>query len=683
MGKTSAIAATLALAAIALLAVACGGGASKPTQEGPGPPRETQAIEEPEATARTVEVNALAVSQGPDGFVGEMITDRITVGPSETGEMQVSFAESEVSGIGPSLSASGWTGVALASLLLGIDPRQYEFKFEPAGGYVDGNSSSGLYTVGVLAAILGEDIDADTAMTGGINPDGTIGPVGGIPHKVQGVADAGKTRVIIPAMQRFDTDLNTGESVDLVELGSALGVEVLPVSTVYEAYEILTGSELPQPSAAGTPELPSNAFAKLKAAATEWLGRYDAAVNRFLALPETLGFEQDVLVAEQYAADANNALGQGLAAVAYERAATAAALAEGALQAIALAQAYVNSGIEGLVAEVQALASVETRLVATLERLESEAPRSATDLLALTDAYSNAAIAFGLANDASALVQFLQEAELTEDEALGLILSIATNYTEADFFLDAAENNLAYGFGFGQSEPPDPAVVTAIAETVRRAADANLALIDALILEREAEAAGVSVDAVRNFFVSNDSDYGAALGAAASTGHFRGTITEEPQASIAVLGSSLSAWGESAVVLAKYYSLDAQLDEGFNVVGFGRERALSDMLDLADERAANLISLVADEEPVTALYYHENAASYREGTPEDKITALFYNWQAAVFGEALAYFNGTFDSAISEAGASPLWEWGAASVAPAGDGDSETGPGDATPTPED
>jgi hypothetical protein len=135
------------------------------------------------------------------------------------------------------------------------------------------------------------------------------------------------------------------------------------------------------------------------------------------------------------------------------------------------------------------------------------------------------------------------------------------------------------------------------------------------------------------------------------------------------------------VVLAKYYSLDAQLDEGFNVVGFGRERALSDMLDLADERAANLISLVADEEPVTALYYHENAASYREGTAEDKVTALFYNWQAAVFGEALAYFNGTFDSAISEAGASPLWEWGAASVAPAGDGDSETGSGDATPTP--
>ena len=117
------------------------------------------------------------------------------------------------------------------------------------------------------------------------------------------------------------------------------------------------------------------------------------------------------------------------------------------------------------------------------------------------------------------------------------------------------------------------------------------------------------------------------------------------------------------------------------MVGFGRERALSDMLELAEERAANLISLVADEEPVSALYYHENAASYREGTAQDKVTALFYNWQATVFGEALAYFNGTFDTAISDAGASPLWEWGAASAASAGGGASQDGETTATPGP--
>ncbi|MDO8611490.1 MAG: hypothetical protein Q7R32_01545, partial [Dehalococcoidia bacterium] len=86
MGKTSAIAATLALAAVALLATACGGDDSKPKQEGPGPPRETQAIEEGEATARTVEVNALFVREGPSGASGGTNPVSVTVGPSDSGE---------------------------------------------------------------------------------------------------------------------------------------------------------------------------------------------------------------------------------------------------------------------------------------------------------------------------------------------------------------------------------------------------------------------------------------------------------------------------------------------------------------------------------------------------------------------------------------------------------------------
>jgi uncharacterized protein len=647
--------------AIALLFASCGG--SGKGGDADGDPT-GQATEDVEATAATVEVNALDVSQGPEGFAGAVAVDRIRVEPSDQGELRVSFAETEVDGLGPSLTSSGWTAIAVASLLLGIDPRQYEFTFEPAAGLVDGNSSSGLYTVGVLAALLGEEPDPDTAMTGGINPDGSIGPVGGIPHKIAGAAEADMARVVVPAMQRFDTDLNTGESVDLIELGESLGVEVVPASTVYEAYEILTGSPLPQPAGVGAADLPANAFARLKAAAIEWLGRYDAAVSRFLALTETYGFEEDILLGQELADAAANALEQGLAAVAYERAFSAGSLAEGALQSVALADAYIAGGLDGLIAEVAALSAVETRLSATLERLESESPRSATDALALTDAYSNVAIAFGLTSDAASLIQLLETVELTEDEALDLIFSIATSYSEADFFLEAAENNLVYGLGFGEATPPDPQVVTAIAETMRRAADANLALIDSLILDQAAQAFGISTEDARSFLLSIDPDYGSALGSSMGTTYFRDVITGEPQASIAVLGGSLSAWATSSIVLAKYYALGPEFDENFYLIGFTRERALSDMLDLANGRAEELITLVAAEDPVTALYYYENARSYREGTQFDKVSALFYSWQAAVFGEALAYFNGTFDAAISSAGASPLWEWGAVSADP-------------------
>ncbi|MDP2673598.1 MAG: S16 family serine protease [Dehalococcoidia bacterium] len=620
------------LAAVVVLLAACGGGA-KPKQEGPGPPRETQAIEEPEPTTRTVETTGLTPASA--------FPLRVSVEPSESGELAVAFTLSEVVEAGPMWESSGWTAVVVASLLLGADPRDYRFGIEPGGEIGDGPSAGALTTVAVLAALLGDDIREDAAMTGAINPDGTIGPVGGIPNKIQAAAEQGKTLVLAPAGQRFEVDFFTGEPVDVIELGESLGVEVRPVTTIYEAYEVLTGEPLPRPAGAGSPEMPANAFSKLKAAATEWLGRYDAAVNRFLALPETLGYEQDILVADRLAADADSALGEGLAAVAYERAFSAGSIAEAALEAVTLAKAYLTGGVPALVAEVQALAAAETRLAATLERLESEPPRSASDLLALTDAYANAAVAFGLVSEANSAVQLLQEAELAQEETLALIFRIATDYSQAGFSLDAAENSLVYGLGFGQSPPPEPDVVTAIAETVRHAADANLAAIDAYI-EVLAQQAGASVGETRSLLLFKDADLRTATGADASTDYLRGAITEEPQASIAVLGSSLAAWSQSAVVIAKYYSLGAELDEGFNLTGFSRERSLADMLNLADERAEELISLVEAEEPVNALYYHENARSYREGTQFDKITALSYNWRAAILAETLAYFTGRY-----------------------------------------
>ncbi|RMF30757.1 MAG: hypothetical protein D6759_11310, partial [Chloroflexi bacterium] len=80
----------------------------------------------------------------------------------------------------------------------------------------------------------------------------------GIPHKLQGAAEAGKKLVLVPVGQRYDYDYNQQKYVDLVEVGKQLGIEVREVSNVYEAYELLTGSPLPRPQvSASTPASPS------------------------------------------------------------------------------------------------------------------------------------------------------------------------------------------------------------------------------------------------------------------------------------------------------------------------------------------------------------------------------------------------------------------------------------------
>ena len=657
--------ATVVVVALALGAACGGGSGDKKQSEGPPPQSGIEGATQTaggSAEANTVEVTALSFREDPrEGPIGSAHTARVTVRPSSTGELKVSFAESEVGGIGAMWKSAGWTAVALSSLLLGVDPRKYEFTIDPGSGYIDGPSAGGLTTIGVLAAILGDDVRDDAAMTGTINPDGSIGPVGGIPQKLEGAAEAGKTLVLVPGSQHFDTDLKTGQTVDLVAFGEKLDIKVQPVTTVYEAYEILTGSPLPRPSGTGTAQLPPDAFNKLKASAIELLSRYDAAVSRFAALPNTFGYDEMMIAAGDTADEANMALKQGLAAVAYERAFTAAATAETVVLAANLATGYLLGGIDTLLAELESLASVESRLYATTERLAAEPARSATAVLALADAYSNTGIAIGLVQSANSLAQLFGEVDLTEEDALGLVFEIAANYSEADFYLDAAANAITYGFGFGESAPPDDALVTAIAETVRRAADANMSMLDSLVFQGEADSAGATLDEVKGYFYSNDHDYATALHASKGTLYFSETLKDESQRSVAVLGASMAAWSESAALVGKYYSLRAIIDPDFNVIGYGRERSVSDMLDLAADRAEELLGLVSEEEPVAALYYHENARAYREGDQGNKLDALVYNWQAAILAEALAYFNGTFDGAISTTDPSGLWRWGAAS----------------------
>ncbi|HUG90478.1 MAG TPA: S16 family serine protease, partial [Planctomycetaceae bacterium] len=145
------------------------------------PPADTPT---PEPTG-PIEVDALWFAF--DGQQGAGGTSRVQVNieDNDVGDLRVGFFESEVGGTGAQWRTAGWMSVITASLLLGINPSQYEFSFDVAGR-IDGPSAGALMTAAVLAGLLGDQIDPAVTMTGTINPDGTIGPVGGIPHKIVG-----------------------------------------------------------------------------------------------------------------------------------------------------------------------------------------------------------------------------------------------------------------------------------------------------------------------------------------------------------------------------------------------------------------------------------------------------------------------------------------------------------------
>jgi uncharacterized protein len=646
----------ISLILLAAMLLACGGlgGESETVKLGPdqavtieaGPESEGEAAETAGLTEGAVSLNTLWVMTEASGTtIGGTTEAVVSVKPAaKQDQLRVGFFEEEVSGIGQMWHSSGWMAVTLSSMLLGIDARDYEFSFS-TGGRIDGPSAGGLMTVGVLAALRGDGVDEDVAMTGTINPDGTIGPVGGIPHKVQGAADAGFKVVLIPAGQRYDYDMNAQQSVDVVEVGRNAGVEVREVSTIYEAYELLTGESLSRPQvSSGTPQLPPKAFDRMKAKAQEWYARYTDQRNRYDSLsPEVRElFADGVWEADDMAAKADSALGQGLAAVAYQRAWNAATLMQIYVLGGEIVEKYLSEGIDPVISQLNATSAASAEMDAVVQLLKTEEPKTISDQMALFDAYTNVGIGQGLLLIGDVTLQNVIDNydQMEEGDIVGGLTEAALYYMLARSYTQLARDSMDISYGFGSGALADPARVAAMSETLRRAAESNLSYFESVTVDEYAQYWGVHPDVARDEFLNFETDYLLAVASTNGTQALASGAEGSGGVDPMILGNSLGTYARSAGLIAKYYSLDAQVDENGDVVAIGKERALADMLDLADQRAKELIGLNGDDVPVPAVVYYENARVLRQGSPSDQLEALKGYWAASSIASVQAYLSG-------------------------------------------
>ena len=229
--------------------------------------------------ATSVTIHPLFV-QGTSGGVGKEV---VSVGPSSDGSVRLDFSEDEPNGLGDQSRAASWNAVTTAMLLTGT-PLTGEYRFEITGP-IDGPSAGALKTVAILSLLRGDQLQDDITMTGTINPDGTVGPVGGIPEKIQGAVKEGYKRILIPVGQRNTPSEATGDLVDVVALGQRSGVTVTEVDDVYAAYKQFTGNDLPKLPAGDNPQLDSKVYDRLQASTNEALSALPA-VGRSLQLAD-------------------------------------------------------------------------------------------------------------------------------------------------------------------------------------------------------------------------------------------------------------------------------------------------------------------------------------------------------------------------------------------------------------
>src|SRR6202166_1655441 len=117
--------------------------------------------------------------------------------------------------------------------------------FEQSYSGIDGDSASSTEIYALLSALSGLPIRQDIAVTGSVSQQGDIQPIGGVNQKIEGFFDVcrvksgltGSQGVMIPSENIEDLMLRD----DVIEAVAAGKFHILPVTSLEEGIEILTG----------------------------------------------------------------------------------------------------------------------------------------------------------------------------------------------------------------------------------------------------------------------------------------------------------------------------------------------------------------------------------------------------------------------------------------------------------
>ncbi|MCE4620533.1 MAG: hypothetical protein F7C33_05860 [Desulfurococcales archaeon] len=216
------------------------------------------AIASPSGTAtsrwsRTCSVYIVAVSSSGGG-----VTGNLTVTVVYPGHGRVYISTSPASMIDTQGSAR--LAAFSASLLAGVDMTRLDFYYDvESGSIIIGGPSAGFaMALATLLALEGVNCTRDFAVTGMIQPDTSIGPVGGLKEKLEAAAHAGAKLFIIPAGQEVYKYYKTvykrigplviaervPVQVNLTSYGEKLGVRVETAASLDEGYRLVTGKTL-------------------------------------------------------------------------------------------------------------------------------------------------------------------------------------------------------------------------------------------------------------------------------------------------------------------------------------------------------------------------------------------------------------------------------------------------------
>ncbi len=615
------------------------------------------------AIAATVTVDAMVVRLSPD-VAGNLTRVKVTTAPNPDQSVQVGIFEEFSGGTGPQWRAGVWVSAFVAATALGKDLTDFTFSAS-SSGHIDGASASGLIAAAFLASITGAKIDPTATMTGMINPDGTFGPVDGIPEKFLAAIEKGKMRLGYPIGTRYSKSAKTGDVIDLEKLAKDHNAKAVEVADVHDAYTLLTGQILPRPL-----PVPETDMALDPATAKSVETRYRAWQQKLSSewaailqlesvgrMPPVLEYLRDT--SKRFGESAEQMFKRGLTGAAYARMFTASLYAQTANQAYEVLARVQTGKIDEAVALLAKNDNLADLTKGVLTKIGAMRPPTMGGHLQMMAAFraglrgwifqSLATHAVEIAKAHVATFKGKSSATLgsdaTAESVIGIVvptlLYVAKTVGETTLATEQLEITGAADINYMCSLPN----VRRMATSFQSAGAAGLTYFDTLLVQPYAEHAKISEDEARQQIAFKEPDYlvafrGAQLASLDGTpAELRAKWGEQslPWGLLSLAGSQL-AYFHAAELIAKYYSLGADVsDDGSGrVQKIEQDKAFASILAIAERTArasARAARIATGTIPVQAKLAYQNALVDRDGTLSDKLDALAQFWASSAYSQ--------------------------------------------------
>jgi uncharacterized protein len=209
----------------------------------------TQYVYSSNSTYNSAEIGLAAVDQNGNGVVTPLVVD------AKPGNGKI-LTDIDKLLFWVDTQQSMQIAKQVAENVTGIDADKYDLVYTVRSNstLVGGPSAGGALTAATVAALEGRKIKADVMMTGTINPDGTIGEVGGILEKATAARQVGAKIFLVPAGQSIDVSYKPQENCETrsnfqfcttkfvevtTNIGQSAGISVIEVATISDAIKYL------------------------------------------------------------------------------------------------------------------------------------------------------------------------------------------------------------------------------------------------------------------------------------------------------------------------------------------------------------------------------------------------------------------------------------------------------------